>query len=132
MTQLFYIHGVPIPQGSKTARVINGRVVMWESNKKLKSWRDTITAQVKNEMMEPYSEQASLKVVITFEFVRPKTSKRTYPNVKPDLDKLVRAVLDALTKSGIYRDDAQVVSLRARKTYTSQTGCSILIEDMHV
>jgi Holliday junction resolvase RusA-like endonuclease len=42
---------------------------------------------------------------------------RRYPTTKPDLDKLARAVLDALT--GVYYlDDAQVVSLDLQKAYT--------------
>ena len=129
MTQIFYVEGVPIPQGSKTAKAINGRVVMWESNKKLKAWRDAITLQVQNYMVEQYSKQDYIKLVLTFEFCSPKSSKRAMPNVKPDLDKLTRAVFDALTKSGIYQDDAQVVSLRARKTYVrAGGGVSIMIE----
>jgi Holliday junction resolvase RusA-like endonuclease len=133
MTQIFYIEGIPIPQGSKTAKVVNGRVVMWESNKKLKAWRDLVTLQVRNNMLEQYSEFACIKIGLTFEFVRPKSSKRKMPNVKPDLDKLTRAVFDGLTKSGIYHDDAQVVSLRARKTYvTAGGGCSIMIERLDV
>ena len=131
MTQIFYVNGIPIPQGSKTAKVVNGRVVMWESNKKLKRWREEIAATIQLSMTEQYSQHACLKINLTFEFIRPKTSKRKAPNVKPDLDKLTRAVFDALTKSGVYHDDAQVVSLRARKTYvTTGGGCSIMIEQV--
>jgi Holliday junction resolvase RusA-like endonuclease len=102
---------------------------MWESNKKLKGWRDQITQQVKAEMLEQFGQHKSLKIAITFDFIRPKSSKRVMPNVKPDQVKLTRAVLDALTKSGIYHDDAQVVSIKARKTYVaSGGGCSILID----
>ena len=36
---------------------------------------------------------------------------------RPDLDKLVRAILDALTDAGAFRDDAQVDEIRARKRY---------------
>jgi Holliday junction resolvase RusA-like endonuclease len=127
--QIFYVKGIPVPQGSKTAKVINGRVVMWESNKKLKAWRDSVTKEVQTSMLESYEQSASLRVVLTFEFLKPKTSKRDLPNVKPDLDKLIRAVFDALTKSGIYHDDAQVTSLRARKSYVhAGGGCSIMIE----
>jgi Holliday junction resolvase RusA-like endonuclease len=37
--------------------------------------------------------------------------------VRPDIDKLCRAVLDAITMSGVIHDDAQVVSLFAHKFY---------------
>ena len=50
---------------------------------------------------------------------------------KPDIDKLVRLVLDALT--GIaYVDDSQVVLLYAEKSYVhpAVAGCSITIASM--
>jgi Holliday junction resolvase RusA-like endonuclease len=37
--------------------------------------------------------------------------------VPPDLDKLTRAVLDGLTRAGVWADDGQVVELRATKCY---------------
>ena len=40
-----------------------------------------------------------------------------YPGRKPDIDKLTRAVLDALVAGGGIRDDARVVRLHADKTY---------------
>src|SRR5206468_58994 len=64
-------------------------------------------------------------VGLYFYFPRPKSHYRTgrnshllkdpateYKPSKPDLDKLVRAALDAITQSGrIWRDDAQVAGL---------------------
>ncbi len=40
---------------------------------------------------------------------------------KPDLDKLARALKDAL-KGVLYHDDAQVVVLLARKVYAAETA----------
>jgi hypothetical protein len=45
--------------------------------------------------------------------------------VKPDLDKLVRAVGDALTGI-LYRDDAQIVSLNASKRFAGLGGDGVL------
>jgi Holliday junction resolvase RusA-like endonuclease len=46
-------------------------------------------------------------------------SAPTYPEAKPDLDKLARAVFDALI--GVwYTDDAQLVDLTIRKRYAAQ------------
>jgi len=48
------------------------------------------------------------------------------PAMMPDIDKLVRAVMDSL--SGLaYRDDAQVIILTASKVYADIT--SILIDE---
>lgn len=38
---------------------------------------------------------------------------------KPDLDKLLRSTLDALTAAGVYADDRRVAQLYAIKTYVS-------------
>lgn len=39
------------------------------------------------------------------------------PTVKPDLDNVVKVVLDGLTKVGLWSDDSLVVDLRAAKFY---------------
>jgi Holliday junction resolvase RusA-like endonuclease len=48
-----------------------------------------------------------------------RNSAPAVPGVKPDLDKLVRSVLDALTGT-VIRDDSQVVGLIASKLYDDQ------------
>ncbi len=47
----------------------------------------------------------------------------------PDADNLAKAVLDALTQIGMWKDDAQVFSLHAGKRYTNYApGCNVEIE----
>ena len=41
---------------------------------------------------------------------------------KPDLDNLIKSTMDALTRSGIWQDDAQVVGLSANKQYEFTTA----------
>ncbi len=55
---------------------------------------------------------------LEYTFLRPDGApkRRKLPSVKPDLDKLVRATLDALT-GVIYQDDGQVVNIIASKVY---------------
>lgn len=50
------------------------------------------------------------------------------PASAPDLDKLVRAVLDALTGLA-YHDDAQVVEIHARKVYGDTTIIDVREQD---
>ena len=59
-----------------------------------------------------------LKVDVKFYVPRPKSlpKKICYATKKPDVDKLLRNILDAL-KGIIWTDDAQVVSVRADKHY---------------
>lgn len=46
---------------------------------------------------------------------------------KPDADNLAKAQLDALTRAGVWADDAHVVSLTAQKAYGAEPGTLIVI-----
>jgi Holliday junction resolvase RusA-like endonuclease len=71
----------------------------------------------------------------------PRNSRRTKPELHPkapswptgpaDTDKLVRAVLDAITDAGLWHDDSQVVVLVAAKRYTcGAPGVRITVEEL--
>lgn len=113
------IPGTAAPQGSKKSYVINGRAVMVESSAKLKPWRAvvTLTTQLAARDQKWTYTEGPVSVNITFEVQKPTSSRRAYPTVKPDIDKLLRAVLDGLTDAGIWKDDSQVVTVIARKVY---------------
>lgn len=52
-----------------------------------------------------------------------------YPLKKPDIDNIVKAVLDAL--NGIaYKDDTQVVQVMATKTYQESAHVDVIITEM--
>jgi crossover junction endodeoxyribonuclease RusA len=63
-----------------------------------------------------------VRVMLDFALQRPKSlPKRTSQHLKkPDIDKLARAVLDALTGI-LYRDDSEVVRLDVTKRYAAPT-----------
>lgn len=122
----FHVAGKPRAQGSKVLQSSGGKTWMRESDSSLPAWRDSIRAAAKQAMIVngqdvPYQEAVSVHVL--FIFKRPKTVSvnRAYPNVKPDADKLARAVLDAMT--GVcYVDDGRVVDLTVRKAYEQDGG----------
>ena len=72
-----------------------------------------------------------VEVEIVFVFERPKSVKRDWMTVKPDIDKLVRAIFDAVSDAGVWFGDQQVVRLICQKRYVSelddQPGAQILI-----
>jgi len=61
---------------------------------------------------------------------KPKTVDSPLPSVAPDLDKLVRAVGDALAIAGVYADDSRIVRISARKVYAQgiEPGASISVK----
>jgi Holliday junction resolvase RusA-like endonuclease len=125
MTQLlhWFVTGKPIPQGSKTATVINGRAVMFEANKNLKGWRELIRSKI-GSPHAPSDEPVRVELLFTFQ--KPKTVKRQHMSVKPDIDKLARAVLDCLSGT-VIKDDSQVVILNVRKEYGDIDGVLIRV-----
>jgi Holliday junction resolvase RusA-like endonuclease len=131
------VYGVAKPGGSKKAfkHPKTGQIIVTDmSGAAGKTWRSDVQSAatphfVDQETGEFLTETGPLEVEITFWRARPKSHYGTgknrdlvkdtapaYPTVKPDVDKLSRAVLDALT--GIaWKDDAQVISKSVRKRY---------------
>ncbi len=112
------VFGLPAPQGSK--RHV-GRGVLVESSAKVRPWRLAVKSVVEDVIGDRPPLTGPLTVVLIFTLPKPASApkrRRTWPNKRPDLDKLIRAVFDAVTESGAWLDDAQVVSIDAEKTYT--------------
>ena len=130
-----YIHvtGIAAPQGSKR-HVGNG--VMIESSKDVKGWRDAISAECRIWLASHPAEpiDAPVHVCIDFAFPKPKSDPhRHWHAVNPDLDKLARAVLDALVKGAVLKDDSRVAILQARKAYCTDgepAGARITVESL--
>jgi Holliday junction resolvase RusA-like endonuclease len=126
----FTVAGVPVPQGSKTAFVVGRRAVVTDSNAKvLKPWR-TAVAEAAQSAPGFEAFEGAVSVEVEFVFPRPKTVKRMWPSVAPDIDKLLRALLDGITGSGLWGDDAQVVRVRALKSYGEMPRAIVLVESL--
>ena len=76
----------------------------------------------------PPSNEA-LHVVINFVFKRPKSTKRKYMTVRPDLDNLVKSVTDALNNI-LYTDDSQIVKLTIEKKYGIEEHISLVAYEL--
>jgi crossover junction endodeoxyribonuclease RusA len=129
---LYRVIGRPAPQGSKR-HVGNGRMV--ESSADVGPWRDAVALQVAAQRNRAgwRQECGAIKVAVTFLLARPPSVRRMWPEVRPDLSKLLRATEDALTDSGVIRDDALIVEVLAKKRYAPEggaTGAWIRIEPL--
>jgi crossover junction endodeoxyribonuclease RusA len=125
------VPGLPKPQGSMKAFKMGDRVRMVHNNHgDLATWRAAVTGAAAEAWgSQPLLDEA-VGLRLTFRLPRPASApkKRIYPDRLPDLDKLVRAVLDSLT-GVVITDDARVVSIEATKAYASglPIGCTILL-----
>ena len=138
---LIHVEGRPVPQGSMTAsynRKEGVAHVHHVQGTALAVWRASIREECKRRgYTDPPVTPVSVK--ITFAMPRPREHmvlqrgryvvKASYlwrvPTSPPDLDKLIRGVLDALTGMA-YHDDSQVVEVYARKVYASGEPYAII------
>lgn len=127
----FTAWGVAAPKGSAKGFVVRSkatgkaRAVVTHDNPRTKGWQQTISDAAAHALdavpmgAEPFhGGDAPVRLLVVFYLPRPKSLGRrvTHHTKKPDLDKLVRSVLDGLT-GVLFNDDSQVVDLQARKRY---------------
>lgn len=131
----FFVPGIPAPQGSKTP---------WgtEANPRTRPWREAVKYAAIEAMRDAGQSVFTGPVAISlhFQFPRPKShynSKgqlkpvgiaQAYKGSKPDIDKLCRAVNDALTDAGVWRDDSLVCFAVLRKDYGEPAGVAIIVQ----
>lgn len=131
----FTVYGEAAPQGSKAP---------WgaESNPRTRPWRAAVTAEAAETMKDRRVITGPVELTVVFHFLRPKGHYGTGKNegvVKgsapshhtktPDLDKLIRAIGDAL-KGVVLRDDSQICAVRARKTYGETAKAVVTLTEL--
>ncbi len=125
-----FVPGTPTPQGSKRAFVVRGRAVVAESaGQKLKTWRATIGATIDEQLptgTEPVTDPVHIKLEFYIAAPKQAPAAHRWHRKRPDLDKLIRAVLDELSGRLIV-DDSQVASIIATKELerSGRTGVRI-------
>lgn len=141
MTWSFVVYGTPVTQGSKTRT----RYGLRDANgTRLRPWREAVKHAALDAGIPRIDGPVS--VSLRFAFARPRSHFGTGRNVSNlrsgapaypanrgsgDIDKLCRAVLDALTDAGVWGDDSQVVCLTAVKSWTdARPQAEVLLVDM--
>jgi crossover junction endodeoxyribonuclease RusA len=116
-----------LPKGGKFP------IVTHQKSPALKAWREVVALAV------PKGTILDGPVCVTLEFYMPIPKSRprilhtekqrlewTWPAKQPDLDKMIRAILDALT-GVVFHDDSQVVHLVSRKQYGNEPGVEVWV-----
>ena len=114
----FRVEGAPRPKGS-WRHVGAGRVI--SAAKGLDAWERAVRQAAQHAMVVPRVSGDALQVTLCFRMPRPACREAdVWHATRPDLDKLIRAVLDAM--SGIvYDDDAQICWVNALARYEDET-----------
>lgn len=142
MSYEIIVRGVPVPKGSAKAYVNKhtGRAqVMQDNRDKQKPWASLIAYAAQQVIPEKIDGPVRISLIFTMPRVKShfgtgkninlvKATAPMWHTAKPDLDKLVRCVKDALT--GIaWHDDSQVCEItRATKSYGLSPGVKISID----
>ncbi len=142
--------GTPAPKGSSRAFYKAGMkraVIVKDNSDRQRSWEGAVreaALEKLGELVTPRFVDAQLEVQVCFYLARPAghwgkgknagklTSKATpRPRGTPDIDKLVRSTLDALTGS-VFDDDSRIVRIVAEKRYAApgQEGAEISIGEL--
>ena len=131
-----FVVGIPAPKGSMRAFAVKTRfgirAVLTNDNARTKPWQAFVTDSVRrittSKMLGP------VRVDAVFFLPRPKYHYKkdlirddapTAHDKKPDIDKLSRCLLDAITDAGAWGDDSQVSGLFVSKEYGEKTGVQI-------
>ena len=117
-----FVPGDPKPKGSVSAFVPPGSgraIVTHNTIKGAKEWAQRIVDVVHSAAFEFVPAKTPLEIVAVFALPRPlsasrKRSAHELAAKKPDIDKLMRALLDALTHV-VWGDDSQIVRALVEK-----------------
>ncbi len=118
--------------------MVKGRPVITSSSKGMNSWRQRIATEAQRAMEDGGHAIYSGAIYIDAHFYMPRPkcikNKAVPMDKRPDIDKLLRALNDALT--GIaFVDDAQIVSVLVTKEYArpgDQPGVRVTLDTVEV
>ena len=140
----FFVAGTPRTKGSKRGipiyrgkrgepREFTGKVAMLDDNRDtLKTWEADVRYQAMQATIGAPLLRGPLELTLLFKMRKPKSepkTRRTWPDRKPDWDKLCRAVADAL-KGVVYRDDGQICRALVDLDWGDPTGVYIIVRRM--
>lgn len=132
----FYVPGQPVAQGSMLGHIVRGKrggyVAKSRQPPKLRNWRHQVAwrcweaMKAEGLLLEPLEDGPVELYVIAFSVKpqRPHPKRKYLPATRPDLDKILRAVGDALT-GVFYKDDSQVVNAMCFKRYGERAGLEV-------
>lgn len=123
------VHGRAVPQGALKAGVRkDGRVFLRHRDTGVREWRAAVTEAVAQRMEGGPPLRGPVGLIVDFYRVRPaghygkrglRPSAPAHPATRPDIDKLLRSILDAL-QGVAFADDSQVVELHAHKRFADE------------
>jgi len=136
----FAVRGLPVPQGALVRSPSGG--LYHQGRGRLDDWRRALADGARAVIGDAALVDGPLWVWLEFRLPRPgnhflpatrrrperelRATAAVWHDRAPDLDKLTRAALDALT-GVVWRDDRQVASLHVAKRYSDTPGADVRV-----
>lgn len=123
----FTVFGPPATKGSTVSFMgHNGRIVTKTDSTGLPAWTQAVGWAARAAGVPLATRNTPVHVRADFMFAKPTSVRRLAMTVRPDIDKVTRALLDGLT--GIaYEDDAQVTQLVVAKRYGDSSCVTVIV-----
>lgn len=136
----FIIRGEPVAKGRGRMTIVNGKPRQY-TPKKTRTWEQH-AAVCAAEAMEDYPPvECAVRLTITASFPIPASwpkwkkelalAGEVHHTSRPDEDNISKAVKDALTMAGVWKDDAQVDMCCCEKRYSDLPAVHIYISPQH-
>jgi len=123
----FTVDGIPKGQPRPRAFSRGGKARIFDSGT-AEGWKGQIALAVRP-LLPPTPLEGPIELKIVFRMPRAKRLMRKkdpagpLPHLaSPDVDNLLKAVMDCLTMVGLWRDDTQVIRCTAAKQYHAKDG----------
>ena len=125
----FTVLGTPATKGSTVSFLGDeGQIITRTDSQRLRGWSQSVADAAREAQATCAPKPTPVRIMARFVFAAPASAPaRAFHVVRPDIDKVSRALLDALT--GVcYEDDSQVIDLRVQKTVGPITQTFINVE----
>lgn len=110
----------PVAQARARGAFIGGRIRMY-TPKSSRVFKEELSAAIWSMLGSSRQLDEPLHLAIEVTLERPQSARRRpFPTVRPDLDNFEKAVMDACTSAGLWRDDSLVVSKYSCKKYADR------------
>lgn len=103
----------PVPKG-RPRFTLKGRAYTPQRTKIYENELANLIAE-----QNPKKLEGAIKLEIVFYIPKPRSVKRKYPTVRPDLDNFLKAFKDA-ANGILWNDDSQVITVTASKQYATE------------
>lgn len=128
-TTYLYFSGKPItsprPRATRQGHIYMPKKYMNEKSRLI----NEVAVQIKQQNHVILDEKCSIEIDFYFPAIKSmKNEIPVYKGTKPDIDNLIKTVLDVLTDAAFWTDDNIVVSITARKWYSINTVGQTLIK----